>query len=62
MEKFKYCDDPDNFVECGEGISLYFTFFKFAMIVLIVTFFLVSFIISFFQKNIMKNLKYVIVK
>ena len=51
MEKFKYCDDPDNFVECGEGVSLYFTFFKFAMIVLIVTFFLVSLYNIIFSKK-----------
>ena len=42
LEKFNFCDDPDNFVECGEGVSLYFTFFKFAITVMIVTFFLVS--------------------
>ena len=51
MEKFNFWDDPDNFVECGEGISLYFTFFKFAMIIMIITFFLSSLYNIIFSKK-----------
>ena len=50
MERFKFFDDPDNFIECGEGVSLYFTFFKFAMIILIITFFSVSLCNIIFSK------------
>ena len=42
LEKFNFCDDPEKFIECGEGVSLYFTFFKFAMIIMFITFLLGS--------------------
>ena len=42
LEKFTFCENPDEFVECGEGVSLYFTFFKFAIIVMFTTFALSS--------------------
>ena len=42
LERFNFCDDPDKFIDCGEGVSLYFIFFKFSIIVLLITFFLVS--------------------
>ena len=38
LEQFNFLDNPDNFVECGEGVSLYFTFFRFAAIMMLVTF------------------------
>ena len=41
LEKYKFCDKPDNFTDCGEGITFYFLFFKFAINVLIITFLLV---------------------
>ena len=50
MEKFKFCDDPDKFIDCGEGVALYFTFFKFSIIVLFITFFLVSLFNAIFSK------------
>jgi len=40
LEKFNCSDNPDSFVECGEGVSLYFTFFRFAALIMIVTFIL----------------------
>ena len=39
---FKLCENTDKFAECGEGISLYFTFFKF----IIISLFTVSVIIG----------------
>ena len=36
LEPFHYCDDIDNFSECGLGVSLYFHFFKFAAVVLFI--------------------------
>jgi len=38
LEKFNCSDNPDSFVECGEGVSLYFTFFRFAALIMLVTF------------------------
>ena len=40
LEKFNCSDNPDSFVECGEVVSLYFTFFRFAAIIMLVTFIL----------------------
>ena len=42
METFNFCDDPESFAECGEGVSLYFTFFKFSIMAMLITFLLVS--------------------
>ena len=36
IEPFHFCDDIDNFAECGLGISLYFYFFRFAFLVFFV--------------------------
>ena len=52
MEKFEFWEDPKTFVECGEGISLYFTFFKFSIIILLLT------SISVILINIIFSLKY----
>ena len=49
---FKICENTDNFAQCGEGISLYFTFFKFTIISLL----LASIIIG--TTNIYLNYKY----
>ena len=50
LEKFSFCDDPDKFIDCGEGVTLYFIFFKFSIIVLLITFFLVSLCNIIFSK------------
>ena len=36
LEPFHFCDDIENFSECGLGVSLYFHFFKFAAVVLFI--------------------------
>ena len=36
IEPFKFCDNIDNFAECGLGVSLYFYFFQFASVVIFV--------------------------
>ena len=56
LEKFNFCDDPDKFVECGEGVSLYFTFFKFAMIIMFITFLLDSLSNIYFSRNYYKEI------
>ena len=52
LEKFEFWQDPNKYVECGEGITLYFTFFKFAIIILFLTSIIVILI------NIIISLKY----
>ena len=34
LERFSFCDDTDDFIETGQGTSLYFSFFKFSMIIM----------------------------
>jgi hypothetical protein len=31
IERFNFCDNTDKFAECGKGISLYFSYFRFAI-------------------------------
>jgi hypothetical protein len=38
IEKFNFCDNTDKFSECGNGISLYFSYFRFSIIILILAF------------------------
>ena len=33
LEDYKICDSPDEFSNCGEGVILYFSFFKFCIFV-----------------------------
>ena len=37
LERFNFCDDTDEFIQCGTGISLYFSFFRFSLFILILT-------------------------
>ena len=36
LEDYKICDNPDEYTNCGEGVVLYFSFFKFCIIVLFI--------------------------
>ena len=56
MEKFKFCDNPDNFVKCGEGITLYFIYFKFSIFIMIITFILVNLYNIIYSKKYYKEL------
>ena len=38
IERFNFCDSIDKFSECGRGISLYFLYFRFAVIILFLVF------------------------
>ena len=51
IEEYKFFDDPDKFAECGEGISLYFTFIKFAIIIIFITMILVGISNLIFSKK-----------
>ena len=35
---FNFCENTDKYAECGRGISLYFSFFRFSLFILIITF------------------------
>ena len=37
LVRFNYCDDTDDFIETGQGSSLYFFFFKYSMIIMAAT-------------------------
>ena len=37
LVRFSYCEDTDNFIETGQGTSLYFFFFKYSMIIMAAT-------------------------
>ena len=37
LEHFSYCDDTDKFAELGQGTSLYFSFFKYSIIIIAMT-------------------------
>ena len=36
LEEYKTCDNPDDFSNCGLGVSLYYSFIKFVILVLVV--------------------------
>ena len=38
VTKFNFCENTDNYAECGRGISLYFSFFRFSLFILALTF------------------------
>ena len=42
MEKFKYSDSTDDFVQNGQAISLYFSFYKYSIFILIISFLMIS--------------------
>ena len=33
IERFNFCENTDNFSDCGRGISLYFSYFRFAIFI-----------------------------
>ena len=42
IETFKFNDNTDEFIECGKGIPLYFSFFRFCLFILLLTSLLIS--------------------
>ena len=44
LEEYSFFDNPDKFVECGEGISLYFKFFQICIIIIAITAILVGYL------------------
>ena len=37
LKNFSYCENTDNFAECGRGITLYFFYFRFSLAILLFT-------------------------
>ena len=40
LERYKFCENASDFAECGIGIYLYFYYFRYAMLTLIICFFM----------------------
>ena len=42
IRNFKFCENTDEYAECGRGISLYFSYYRFASLILLFTFILMG--------------------
>ena len=51
LDDYKMCDNPDEFSNCGQGVILYFSFFKFCIIVTLIATIGISFFDSFISYN-----------
>ena len=51
LEDYKMCDNPDEISNCGEGVILYFSFFKFCIIVSFIGTIGISFFDSYISYN-----------
>ena len=56
IEPFHFCDDIDNFAECGLGVSLYFYFFRFAFLVLFIGIFVLAISMMVFNHHYTKGI------
>ena len=56
IEPFHICDDIDKFSECGLGVSLYFYFFRLALIVLFIGIFILSISMMVFNHHYTKGI------
>ena len=57
LDNYKICDSPDEFTNCGEGVILYFSFFKFCIIITLIATIGISFFdcyISYYYYNKLK--------
>ena len=57
LEHYKMCDSPDEISNCGEGVILYFSFFKFCIIVCFIGTIGISFFDSYISYNYYYELK-----
>ena len=48
LERYNFFDNPDEYVECGEGIPLYFKFFQFSIIIIAIIVIFVAYFDLFF--------------
>ena len=57
LQPFKACDDPDEFSNCGQGVTLYYTFIKFIITVLFITSVCISLVNIYFSYKYTYELK-----
>ena len=57
LDNYKMCDNPDEFLNCGKGVILYFSFFKFFIFVSIIGTICISFFDCFFSYTYYNELK-----
>ena len=56
IEPFKFCDDIDNFAECGLGVSLYFYFLRFSIVVVFIGIFILGVSMMIFNHHYTKGI------
>ena len=56
IEPFHFCDDIDKFAKCGLGVSLYFYFFRLAVIVLLIGIFVMAISMMVFNHHYTKGI------
>ena len=56
IERFNYCDSIEKFAECGIGTYLYFFYFQYAIVILIIAFFMSSLLTIIFNEHYTKGL------
>jgi len=57
LEDYKMCDSPDEYSNCGDGVVLYFSFFKFCIIVSLIATFGISFFDGYISYNYHRELQ-----
>ena len=57
LEDYKMCDNPDEFSDCGEGVILYFSFFKFCIFVTFIATIGIGFFDSYISYNYYSELR-----
>ena len=62
IEKFNFCDNHDKFSECSRGISLYFSYFLFSIIILLLAFVTMGIPTFYFTYDYTKQLRYICYK
>ena len=58
IERFSFCDNTDMFSECGRGISLYFSYFRFSIIILLLAFVTMGIPTFYFTYDYTKQLRH----
>ena len=56
IERFNFCDSIEDFAECGIGTYLYFFYFQYAIVILIITFFMSSLLTIILNEHYTKGL------
>ena len=57
IEKFNFCENTDEFIQCGTGISLYFSYFRFSLFILVFVSITISIPTSILTNNYTNQIK-----